>query len=108
MNSRETFADREAVRELVLYAENDFITYSYSILPACENLKKKVTKGVYDREKAKKLFNHVATFAAKRYAKEFANEADWFRIFTAETRRQAAVELLDSFTDHFMGGVKRD
>lgn len=102
MSNRETFADREAVRELVLYAENDSVTYFQSIVPACENLKKKVVKGVYDREKARILFNHVATFAAKRYAREFANVDDWFRIFTAETRRQAAVELLDSFTDHFM------
>ena len=69
-------ADEDAVRELVLYAENDSRIYRNKTLPVIANLKRKVAKGVFDKELAVKAFQYVADDAAKQYKKEFPAEDD--------------------------------
>lgn len=99
--------DEDATRELVLYAENDSMTYHYSALPACENLIRKVKRGQYDAVKAVKLFEYVAEYAAKHYAKEFARPEDWHKIFTVDTRRHAAIELSERYQDYINDEARR-
>ena len=88
--------DDHAVRELVLYAENDGDLYQRSAAPIMKNLSKKWAKGVYDHEKAIKLWKYHADRSAKKYGMDFGNN-DGFRIFTPRDRWEAAKEFADSW-----------
>lgn len=94
-------ADEDAVRELVLYAENDSRIYHNKTLPVIANLKRKVAKGVFDKELAVKAFQYVADDAAKQYKKEFPAEEDgtYDYNFNPATREEAARQLLDRYME---------
>lgn len=99
-----SYIDAEAARELVLYADNTSRVYFNSILPTIENLRRKVKRGTYDKQKAVKAFGYVAEYAAKEYAREFATPEQWHVIFNAATRRAAAAELLETNTEQIVEG----
>lgn len=92
-----TIPDHNAARELALYAANESSIFHSTITPALSNLSKKWKSGKYDSERACKLWERVAIVAAKRYASEFSNPSQWYVIFNAATRREAAKELEKSF-----------
>lgn len=85
--------DEVAVRELVLYAENDADLYRQSALPIIANLQRKVKKGTYDAELAIKLWRYHADRAAKEYIQEFDGE------FSPATRNAAAKEFRDGYDE---------
>lgn len=95
-----TRPDPEAVRELTLYATNDSQTYHRSTLPTLDSLRRKMKRGTYDPARAPRAWEYVAEYAARRYAQEFARPAEWRAIFTAATRRAAALELMEYYADH--------
>lgn len=88
----ETLVEGEhtAAKELVMYADNDSQLYKSSHQPIVANLKKKVKKGVYDHEKATKLWGYHADRAAQKYAKEHGDGQPWHKMFTPSDRKQAA------------------
>jgi hypothetical protein len=85
--------DADAARELVLTAYNDNDLYRQSYDPIIKNLQKKVAKGVYDTEMAKKLWGYHADRAAQKYAKEQGDGTPWNRMFSPATRRAAAEQF---------------
>lgn len=86
-------------RELVLFAVNDYATYKQIITPVIKSLRKKVTAGTFDQSNIKAFYN-VATFAAKRYAREFCDAATpYYKVFTADCRRATAAELLSYYME---------
>ena len=85
--------DKEAAKELAMWAENDGDLYKRQILPSIENLAKKMVKGAFDKEKSVQLWKYTADAAAKSYQKEFGDT------FTAETRRMAAAMLADYYQE---------
>lgn len=90
----------EASRELMLFAPNDYATYTSAIKPAIRSLQKKYRAGTFDADKAIKQFYHVATFAAKAYASEFCDKATaYYSVFSTTDRRIVASYLLDYFMD---------
>lgn len=90
-----TTVDTIAARELYLFATNDQETYFRSLIPALENLHRKQIKGIFDPEKAVKLFEYSAKFAAQRYCTEFGGT--YHKMFNAATREAVAAMLLDDF-----------
>jgi hypothetical protein len=91
-----------AARELQLYAENSFTVYQRILHPVIENLKKKIEKGIFDKEKAVKAFEHVADFAAQQYHKEFgAALVPWYHIFDKATRRACAIAMTNDFINDY-------
>lgn len=97
--SKEILETNES-RELVLSAINDYATYTRAIQPAIRCLKKKYRSGTFDADKAVKQFYHVATYAAKEYAREFCDNATpYYKIFSTDDRRAAAAELLDYYME---------
>lgn len=99
-----TFSDTVAARELALYACNDSTIYFQSIVPVIENLSKKIKRGTYDHAKALKAWEHVATVAAVKYNQEFGTPGTkYFSMFNAATRRAAAAELAENFSDDVEG-----
>ena len=97
-----SYINTSAAAELSLYAVNDARTY-YGITNAViENLRKKVAKDIYDDMKAVKAFEHVAQYAAKRYAYEFDDVRNWYKMFNAATRRAAAEVILDHYREQIL------
>lgn len=92
--------DRDAARELSLFAENDYVTYTQAIQPTISNLRRKIQRGTYDRQKALVAWVHVAEFAAKRYAALYSDSlSPWFRLFSVAVRKLSAEELAEFFSD---------
>jgi hypothetical protein len=78
-------------RELRLYADNNADLNRQSTQPIRDNLGKKMDKGVYDSEKATKLWGYHADRAAQAYTKEFGSPGDkWHQQFSPADRREAA------------------
>jgi hypothetical protein len=88
--------DSDAVRELDLYIMNNEDLYRRRFMPIITNLKRKITKGIYDHELAQKLWMYLVDDAAKEYVKEFGSTADDVKdMFPKETRMQVAKIIAD-------------
>lgn len=81
--------DREAARELLLYADNESALYPQK-QAIQKNLLRKYRAGKFDDGKAVKLWRYWIDNAARRYGKEFSTGSDWNVIFTVPTRDMAA------------------
>jgi len=90
----------EAANELYLFAMNDFNTYENAYKPTTKNMDRKIARGTFDKEKAVIAFEHVATFAAKRYSSAFC-AVPYYIAFSKATREETAKMILSDF----MGGV---
>lgn len=84
-------------RELHLYCENDGDLYRQQVEPIRKNLRKKMEKGIYDHEKAKKLWMYLADNCARKYVKEFGGGMPWHKMFSTADRREVAKEFADNF-----------
>lgn len=89
--------DTHAARELELYVKSDGQLYRSQYQPIQKNLITKMARGVYNHDKAVKLFGYLMESGAKKYAKEFSVGTDWSQMFSPATRKAAAEE----FTRHF-------
>lgn len=92
-------------RELLLYCENDGDIYRQQISMIEKNLDKKLAKGVYDHEKAKKLWGYAADNCAKKYVKEFGSEngLPWHKMFSTADRRAVAKAFADDWLSNKQG-----
>jgi hypothetical protein len=88
-------ADEAIARELLLFIENDEILSTRRYPQYILNLERKMKRGVYDRERAVKLFMYLADEASKRYSKQFGDG----KTHTADvpTRMLLAKMLRDRF-----------
>jgi len=78
-------------KELALHADNNEHLYKSSHIPIVKNLQKKMLKGEYNQEKARKLWGYHADRAAHSYHKEHGSPSHpWHKMFPTETRREAA------------------
>lgn len=92
--------NKEAVRELVLFAVNDAYTYYNSIQPTLKNLRIKIERNAYDESKAPEAWEHVARVAALRYVRQYCdNSTKYHQVLPADVRRAAALELMEYFDD---------
>lgn len=83
--------DEHAHHELVIHGDNDSHLYHSSHVPVAKNLEKKHKKGIYDPEKAKKLWKYHADRAAQSYHAQHGDKSQhWKHTFSPETRRAAA------------------
>jgi hypothetical protein len=82
-------------RELKVFADNDHRLHNTSHKPIVANLEKKHEKGVYDHEKAKKLWRYHADRAAQEYHRRFGSGGKWHHMFPTSVRREAASAWAD-------------
>ena len=99
-----TVMNEEAVRELVLYIENDSFLYFNHIIPYIKCLHKKRIRGTYDPEKAVPGWERIATEGAKKYERDFLS-VRYYRVFNKATREEAARQLQECFLDMVYEGV---
>lgn len=84
-------------RELSLYAVNDHAIYTSAIMPVIRCLAKKFKAGTFDAPKARKAFYNVATFAAKKYARDFGG--CYYKMFSTADRRLTGADLFDYYIE---------
>lgn len=84
--------DKHAVRDLILFADNDGDLYRQSYTPIVANLKKKMAKGKFDAAKSVTLWKYHADRAAQKYTKEFGGRGPHgsYGTFSPDDRRAAA------------------
>lgn len=82
--------------ELFLYATNDSKLYRRMIENVLANLEKKISKGIYDREKAVDAWYYVATEASKRYEKDFGYR------FSVADRFTVAVDMAEYYEEQIL------
>ena len=99
----------DAAHELVAHGDNDSHLFHSSHKPIVANLKKKVAKGTYDHEKAKKLWSYHADRTAQSYAKKHGDsKTPWHKQFTTADRKQAASHFADQARDEHLNEEQLD
>ena len=86
-----------SVRELQLYTENDRAIYDRKLNPILRNLSKKQEKGIYDKEKAQKLYLNAVNDGAKKYTQEFGTKGS--KIFSTSDKKEVAKRLEEENRD---------
>jgi len=97
-------ADETLAHDLYLFAWNDADLYRQQRKPIELNLQRKWRKGIYDTEKAVRLWNYLANSAAEKYHKEGRYDGKWFDLFNVPTRLAAAREM----EKHYASEIKID
>ena len=83
--------DSDAINELDSFIMNDEELYRRRFMPIIENLKRKMKRGIYDDQKAIKLWMYLVDDAAREYIKEFGTpDQDVKDMFPKETRLKVA------------------
>ena len=95
-------------RELRLFADNNGGLVRQSLQPIRDNLGKKMDKGVYDPQKAEKLWGYHADRAAQAYVKEHGSPGDkWHAMFPPHVRKEAAAHWEHNERDDIKSGSAR-
>jgi hypothetical protein len=94
------YKDPDAAREIELYAENDGDLYRQRRRPILINLSKKHKKGMYDVNKAAKLWMYYIEDAMKKYNKEFGS-GNWAKLLTVHDRKVLAQQLAQETLEEF-------
>lgn len=83
--------DEEKAHHLVMSADSESHLYHTSKAPVMKNLEKKHKKGVYDHEKAKKLWKYHADRAAQHVHRQHGDSSQhWSKAYSPGVRRKAA------------------
>jgi len=97
--------DSDATNELDTYIMNNEDLYRRRFMPIISNIKRKLAKGIYDHDKAQKLWMYLVDDAAKEYVKEFGStQDDVGNMFPKETREQVARVISDRELENIKQG----
>ena len=97
--------DGVMIRELGLYIANNGDMYRQRIQPIIKNMRRKMSKGIYDEKLAAKGFMHAVTDGIKRYNKEYGAGA--MKLSKGE-KEEVALILLRDYQDEIREGVNFD
>jgi hypothetical protein len=101
IGSMPVYRDKEAAREIQLYADNDSQLYYQRRKPILQNLSKKYLKGQYDIDKAAKLWRYYIDAALQKYHKEFGGRGSWSNLLSVPDRNLLAIEYAKATKDEF-------
>jgi len=87
-----SYKDKDAAREIQLYADNDSMLYYQRRNPILKNLSKKYLKGTYDVDKAAKLWRYYIDAAMQKYHKEFGGRGKWSNLLSVPDRNLLALD----------------
>lgn len=86
------------VKELIFWIDNRQNLYTL-YQDICKNLEKKIQKGIFDKELAKKAMYNLTVAAAKDYWNYNCSTSTWFNVFKVDDRMEAAYLLLENFLE---------
>jgi len=88
-----TYKDKDAAREVQLFADNDYMLYQQRKRPMLINLGKKYKKGTYDVNKAAKLWRYYVDAALQKYHKENGSKGDnWYDMLSVPDRNLLSLD----------------
>ena len=97
--------DSNATIELDSYIINNEQLYRRRFMPIIANIKRKLKKGIYDHDKAQKLWMYLVDDGAKEYVKEFGSvQDDVADMFPKETRLHLASVMSQRELDNIKQG----
>jgi hypothetical protein len=100
-----TYKDKDAAREIQLYADNDSTLYFQRKLPILKNLQKKYQKGTFDVNKAAKLWQYYVEAAMQKYNKDFGSRGDkWSDLLSVPDRKLLSMEYAMDTLSEFQSG----
>lgn len=102
ISEKDESLDKDLLRDILVYIENDSGLYRQRVLPIVNNLARKKLSGKYDKELAVKAFMYLAIDGIKKYKSEY--EVD-VTLSKAE-KESLAKDLLDSYTEEIDGVVE--
>lgn len=97
--------DAHAARELELFLMSDGDLYRRQYQPILANLTRKKYKGIYDRQKAVKLFMYLMDNGAKEYMRQYGKYEDAPKVFSKATKEYVARKFRDDFEIEFKSGA---
>ena len=100
--------DSNATNELDSYIMNNEQLYRRRFMPIIANIKRKLKRGIYDHEKAQKLWMYLIDDGAKEYVKEFHPNEDVAYRFPKETRLHLASVMAQRELDKIKQGEYPD
>ena len=92
IGSMPSYKDKDAAREIQLFADSDTQLYQQRRKPILINLSKKYIKGQYDIDKAAKLWRYYIDAALQKYQKEFGGRGSWSNLLSVPDRNLLALE----------------
>jgi len=101
IGSLPTYKDKDAAREIQLYADSDYGLYQQRKRPILINLGKKYKKGTYDVNKAAKLWRYYIDAAMQKYHKEFGIRGKWSNLLSVPDRNLLALDYAIETKDEF-------
>lgn len=101
IGSMPSYKDKDAAREIQLYADNDSQLYRQRKNPILQNLSRKYIKGTYDIDKAAKLWRYYIDAAMQKYHKEFGGRGKWYDLLSVPDRNLLALEYAINTKDEF-------
>jgi hypothetical protein len=101
IGSMPVYKDKDAAREIQLYADNDSQLYYQRRNPILKNLSKKYLKGQYDIDKAAKLWRYYIDAALQKYHKEFGSRGSWSNLLSVPDRNLLATEYAKRTKEEF-------
>jgi hypothetical protein len=102
VGSLPSYKDKDAAREIQLFADNDYQLYSQRLRPILINLSKKHKKGIYDVAKAAKLFRYFIDAAMQKYNKDFGSKSDsWSKLLSVSDRNVLANDYAINTLEEF-------
>jgi len=87
-----TYKDKDAAREIQLFADNDYMLYQQRKRPILINLGKKYKKGTYDVNKAAKLWRYYVDAALQKYHKEYGHRGNWYDMLNVPDRNLLSLD----------------
>lgn len=100
-----SYKDKDAAREIQLYADNDSQLYYQRRKPIILNLQKKYQKGTYDIDKAAKLWRNYIDAALQKYQKEFGSRSGkWYDLLSVGDRNLLSLEYARETKKEFDNG----
>ena len=96
-----SYKDREAAREIQLYADNDSMLYHQRRYPILKNLSAKYKKGTFDVQKAAKLWRYYIDAAMQKYHKEFGGRGSWSNLLSVPDRNLLALDYANRTKQEF-------
>ena len=101
--------DSDATNELDTYIMNNEELYRRRFMPIIANIKRKLKRGIYDHDKAQKLWMYLIDDGAKQYVKEFGStQDDVATMFPKETRLHLASVMAQRELDNIKQGEYPD
>jgi len=87
-----TYKDKDAARDVQLFADNDYMLYQQRKRPILINLGKKYKKGTYDVNKAAKLWRYYVDAALQKYHKEYGHRGKWYDMLSVPDRNLLSLD----------------